>query len=135
MAQSQKKDLAWEFVKWWTGTDAQLSYATSLESLMGSSARYAAADPEVLKQLPWSNRELEALLDQIESTVGISALPGNYMTSRMIQYAFQDVVGEEANPREALYLNVKDINQELYRKRIELHLSVRPQTGGEVSEK
>ena len=45
------------------------------------------------------------------------------MTTRMVQYAFNDVVSDHANPRETLYLNVKDINEELDRKRKELHLS------------
>lgn len=92
---------------------------------MGTSARYAAADPEVLKQLPWSNAELSSLLAQFEQTVGIEAVPGNYMTTRMVQYSFNDVVSDHANPRETLYLNIKDINQELTRKREELHLSVK----------
>lgn len=123
MAKSEKKNSAWEFLKWWTGTQVQLDFANALEALMGSSARYAAADPEVLRQLPWSNAELESLLGQLEETVGIPAVPGSYMSTRMVQYAFNDVVGENANPRETLYLNIKDINQELTRKRQELHLS------------
>ncbi|MCD8009022.1 MAG: extracellular solute-binding protein, partial [Clostridiales bacterium] len=88
MASSDNIDDSWEFVKWWTGTDAQLSFANSLESLMGTSARYAAADPDVLVQLPWSNSELESLLSQFENTVGLPAVPGYYMTTRMVQYAF-----------------------------------------------
>lgn len=123
MAASDKTDASWEFIKWWTGTDAQLSYANSLESLMGTSARYAAADPEVLAQLPWSNDELTKLLSQFESSAGIPAVPGNYMSTRMVQYSFNDVVSNNANPRETLYLNIKDINQELTRKRKELGLS------------
>ena len=124
MANTRDLDASWEFLKWWTSTDVQLRFANSLEALMGTSARYAAADPEVLKQLPWSNVELESLLSQFEQTVGIEAVPGNYMTTRMVQYSFNDVVSEQANPRETLYLNLKDINQELTRKRKELHLSV-----------
>ncbi len=123
MAQSKKQEAAWEFVKWWTGTDAQLSFANSLEALMGTAARYSAADPEVLRQLPWSNAELSSLLSQFEATIGIEAVPGNYMTTRMVQYAFNDVVAKNANPRETLYLNIKSINEELTRKREELHLS------------
>ncbi len=123
MAATDNVNDSWEFVKWWTGTDTQLSFANSLESLMGTSARYAAADPEVLRQLPWSNAELENLLGQFEHTAGLPAVPGNYMTTRMVQYAFNDSVAENANPRETLYLNIKDINEELTRKRQELHLS------------
>lgn len=123
MAQSKKQEAAWEFVKWWTGTEAQLSFANSLEALMGTAARYSAADPEVLRQLPWSNAELSALLSQFDATIGIEAVPGSYMTTRMVQYAFNDVVAKNANPRETLYLNIKSINEELTRKREELHLS------------
>ncbi len=123
MAATDNVNDSWEFVKWWTSTDTQLSFANSLESLMGTSARYAAADPEVLRQLPWSNAELENLLGQFEHTAGLPAVPGNYMTTRMVQYAFNDSVAENANPRETLYLNIKDINEELTRKRQELHLS------------
>ena len=125
MAKNRDLDSCWEFLKWWTSTDTQLQFANSLEALMGTSARYAAADPEVLKQLPWSNAELNNLLSQFEQTVGIEAVPGNYMTTRMVQYSFNDVVSDHANPRETLYLNIKDINQELTRKREELHLSVK----------
>ncbi len=123
MAATDHVEESWEFLRWWTGTDAQLEFANSLEALMGTSARYAAADPEVLRQLPWSNTELASLLGQFENTSGIPAVPGNYMTTRMVQYAFNDVVSDHANPRETLYLNIKDINQELDRKRRELHLS------------
>lgn len=123
MAATGHREASWEFVKWWTGTETQLDFANALEALMGTSARYAAADPEVLKQLPWSNAELESLLSQFENTTGIPAVPGNYMTTRMVQYAFNDVVSDHANPRETLYLNIKDINEELDRKREELHLS------------
>lgn len=124
MAKTKDISASWKFVKWWTGTQAQLDFANSLESLMGTSARYAAADPDVLRQLPWSNSELESLLSQFESTVGLPAVPGNYMTLRMIQYSFSDVVSKNANPRETLYLNIRTIDNELTRKREELGLSV-----------
>ena len=68
----------------------------------GTAARYSAADPEVLRQLPWSNAELSALLDQFEATVGIEAVPGNCMTTRMVQYAFNDVVAKNAKKAQSL---------------------------------
>jgi len=129
MSASRDVEASWKFLQWWTSTDTQLGFANSLESLMGSSARYAAADPEVLRQLPWSNSELESLLGQFEHTAGLPAVPGNYMTTRMVQYAFNDTVSDNANPRETLYLNIKDINEELTRKRQELHLSTVEERG------
>jgi ABC-type glycerol-3-phosphate transport system substrate-binding protein len=113
------KDAAWTFLKWWTGTEAQLQYATKVESVMGTAARYAAADKEVLASLPWSASEYRALASQLEHTKGIPAVPGSYMTTRMVTYAFDDVVSGTANPRETLYLNVKAIDKELSKKRAE----------------
>ena len=116
------KDAAWEFVKWWNDTDQQVAYATTLEAIMGAAARYPAADPNVIAKLPWSNYELEQLLSQYEHLTSMPAVPGYYMNTRMISYAFEDVVADLANPRETLYLNIRDIDKELLKKREEFNL-------------
>jgi len=116
-------DDAWTFLKWWTGTEAQLQYATTIESVMGTAARYAPADKAVLAQLPWSANEYRQLVAQMENTKGMPAVPGSYMAARMVQYAFDDVVANSSNPREALYLNIKTIDKELMKKRAEFGLS------------
>ena len=124
MKGARNPDAAWEFVKWWNSTRSQLSYANTLESVMGAAARYPAADPEVIRQLPWSNRELNQLLSQYRSLNGMPAVPGYYMNTRMISYAFEDVVADLSSPRETLYLNIRDIDGELNKKRAEFGLSV-----------
>lgn len=118
-------DDAWTFLKWWTGADAQLTYANTIESVMGTASRYAPADKKVLEQLPWSASEYKMLVSQLENSKGIPAVPGSYMTTRMISYSFDAVVSDNSNPRETLYLNVKDINKELTKKREEFGLSVK----------
>ncbi len=117
------KDAAWEFVKWWNDTDQQTSYATTLEAIMGAAARYPAADPNVIRNLPWSNAESKQLLSQYEMLTSMPAVPGYYMNTRMISYAFEDVVADLANPRETLYLNIRDIDKELTKKREEFGLN------------
>lgn len=120
MKQTDMPDAAWRFVKWWMQSDTQLSYCQNVESIMGSAARVASANPDVIKQLPWSDSELTALLSQLQSTKGIPAVPGYYMTARMVSYSYSDVVTNNSNPRETLYLNIKSIDNELKRKRTEL---------------
>ncbi len=120
---AKNKDAAWEFVKWWNDTDQQLSYATTLEAIMGAAARYPAADPNVIRNLPWSNSESAQLLSQYENLTSMPAVPGYYMNTRMISYAFEDVVADLANPRETLYLNIRDIDKELTKKREEFGLN------------
>ena len=99
-----------------------LDFCQTVESVMGTAARVTSANIEVIEQLPWSNAELRALLAQFENSSGIPAVPGYYMTTRMIAYSFSDVISSNSNPRESLYLNVESINKELARKRGELGL-------------
>lgn len=122
MKNSDNVEDAWTFVKWWTGTEAQLTYANTIESVLGSASRYAAADKKVLSQLPWAAGEYKQLVSQLEHTKGIPAVPGAYMAARMVQYSFDDVVANGSNPRETLYLNIKAIDKELLKKRIEFGL-------------
>lgn len=120
---ADNKDAAWEFVKWWNETAQQTSYATTLEAIMGAAARYPAADPNVIRNLPWSNAESTQLLAQYDKLISMPAVPGYYMNTRMISYAFEDVVADLANPRETLYLNIRDIDKELTKKREEFGLN------------
>ena len=79
--------------------------------------------------MPWSREEVKTLTSQLEHTKGLHEVPGAYMTTRMIDYAFKNVVTDGQNPREALFLNAKTINKELTKKREEFGLStVEPDT-------
>ncbi len=120
---SKRKDEGWSFLKWWLSDDTQVEYAQTIEAALGSGARYATANKNVLRQLPWSASQADMLLEQFDNTKGVPDVPGYYMTSRMITYAYDNVVTDGQNPREALYVNVKEINEELSTKRKEFDLS------------
>ncbi len=124
---TEDKESAWEFMQWWLSTETQTAYALSLESIMGTAGRYATGMPEVLTQLPWSRDAQAQLLTQFDKTIGIPEVPGGYMTSRMVDYAYRSVVtnSNAMSPREALYLNYLEINEELTKKREEFHLSTK----------
>lgn len=123
LSSSKRQEDGWTFLKWWLSDDTQAEFAQTIEAIMGSGARYATANPNVLRQLPWSASQIDMLLSQFENTKGIPDVPGYYMTSRMVDYAYKNVVTDGQNPREALYINVKEINDELTKKRKEFHLS------------
>ncbi len=128
MSSSKNQEEAWKFLQWWLDTDTQTRYASALEAVMGAAARYPTANIEVLKQLPWSTKDSQELMKQFKETVGMPEVPGGYMTTRAIDYAFRSVVTTDgvtsgANPREALFLNVKQIDKELANKRKEFQLS------------
>ncbi|WP_053985975.1 extracellular solute-binding protein [Niameybacter massiliensis] len=123
LEQGKNRDAAWEFMKWWTSEEVQLEYGTTIEGIMGPAARYPSANVDVVEQLPWSVKDAGALKEQFRATKGLPEVPGGYMTSRMVSYAFKNVVTDGQNPREALYLNAKEINDELTKKRKEFNLS------------
>lgn len=122
--QGKNKDAAWEFMKWWTSEETQVEYGTTIEGVMGPAARYPSANVDVVDQLPWSVKDAQSLKEQFEKTKGLPEVPGGYMTRRMVSYAFKNVVTDGQNPREALYLNAKDIDDELTKKRKEFNLSI-----------
>ena len=120
---SKKKEEAWEFIKWWSGTENQVSYGQELENVMGVAARYPTANIEAMKETPWSMEELEAINAQWKSVREIPEVPGGYYTARQIDYAWRNVVISGGQPRDTLYDYVKYINQEIYSKRKEFGLS------------
>ncbi len=123
MISSKNKKAGWDFIKWWLDTETQVRYANTLEDVMGIAARYASANIDVVRQLHWTTKQSRQLVEQFASTQGVPDVPGAYMTSRMIDYAFKAVVTSGDNPREQLYLKVKEINKELTKKRKEFNLS------------
>lgn len=116
-------DASWEFLQWWSEDEVQLDYATTLEGIMGPSARYPSAKATVISQLSFTLDEREVITTQLQNTTGIPEVPGGYMSARMIDYAFKNVVTDGQNSREALYLNAKAVDDELTKKREEFHLS------------
>ena len=113
---------AWEFMKWWTSAPVQSTYGVELEAIMGQAAKYPTANLEALANLPWSADEYTALSQQFQELVGTPEVPGNYIVTRDISFAYKRVVTQGDNPAEALLDYVKDINDELARKRKEFGL-------------
>lgn len=121
--QSDQKEEAWEFLKWWTSTEVQTRYAEELEALIGLEARWNTSNVEALKSLPWPNEDIEAILKQWDWFKEQPIVLGGYFTQRHVQFAWTRVVLQGENPREALELAYQDINRELRRKQEEFGFS------------
>ena len=124
MQQSDDYDSSWEFLKWWTSTDVQYSYASELESIMGAAARHNTANIEAFKLLPWSKSERDILLSQWEITFGVPEVPGGYYVGRNLENSIREVINNDANPRETFTEYITLINGEITRKRKEFGLKV-----------
>ncbi len=124
MSKTEQPESCWEFLKWWTSTDTQVTFSREMESLMGASARVATANTEAFEQLDWPVSDLETLLEQRDNLLGIPQVPGSYITWRNINNAFYSVTTETdtVSPREELMDKVLLINEEIEFKRAEFDL-------------
>jgi ABC-type glycerol-3-phosphate transport system substrate-binding protein len=119
---SKKRDLAWEFMKWWISSDTQLRFGRELESIMGAAARYPTANYEAFKRLSWGSEQMAVLDEQRNWTIGTPEVPGGYFVSRHITNAVRKILNEGMDTRETLLDYTITINDELIKKRKEFGL-------------
>ncbi len=121
MESAKNKDACWEFIKWWSGHEAQTRYSLDVEAALGVASRATTANKETLKALGWTREELKVLQDQMEYIKFIPIVPGDYYVSRGIQNVSRGVIYDGENPRELLTEWTIKINDELRRKYLEFH--------------
>ena len=118
-ANAKDKDASWEFLKWWTGEQAQASFGRELEYLQGPAARWPTANLAAAGQLSWDTATLEGINRQRATAVGIPEVPGGYITNRYVGNAIRLVINNGGNPREMLLDWDVKINDEISFKRKE----------------
>lgn len=115
---------AWSFMKWWTSADIAADYGNRVEMAIGSVARYTTSNLEAFEKIKWSSEEAAAIKEQRQWVHEIPELVGGYYVGRNLINAFRNVTNNHSNPREKLFYYNKEINDEIWRKRSEYHLSV-----------
>lgn len=118
----EDKQGAWEFIKWFTSAEIQAKYGNNIESVLGPMGRYSTANQEALQMLSWTTKEVNTLLEQMNSQVEIPIIPASYGVTRNLINAFRTVVNDAENARETLFWYNRDINDEITRKRENLGL-------------
>jgi ABC-type glycerol-3-phosphate transport system substrate-binding protein len=121
-AASENRDLAWEFLKWWTHWETQLRFGREMESVMGAAARHPTANIQAFNALPWSTAQLEVLNTQRGWVLGTPEVPGGYYVQRSLIFAARQVINDNVDTRETLLDFVIRINRELINKRREFGL-------------
>lgn len=116
MSQTEKKDEAWEFLKWWMDEETQVAYGQDIEATMGAKGRWNTANLAAFQQLPWDDDDIEVITDSIENAVEQPIVLGGYFTTRHLVNAWNRVYMNNENPRDAIEEAVKDINKELRNK-------------------
>ena len=122
LAQSDKQEAAWTFLRWWMSEETQTRYGRELEAVLGTGARWNTANVNAFFSLPWDARHAEIIRAQMEAAQEQLIVPGGYFTGRHIINAWNRVVVNNENARDSLEEAVKDINKELFNKRMEFGL-------------
>lgn len=115
-------DSAFDFMKWWVSANSQTEYGRTLEAALGVSARYTPANIKALEAIGWNDQELAVLKEQMLATVNVPQIPGNYVVSRSLTSALRAAIAGTYTPSRAISIWNKDINNEIYRKRVEFEL-------------
>ncbi len=118
------KQNGWEFMKWWVSTVSQVRFGREIESVLGSSARYATANKFAFEQLAWSSDQVRVLTEAREWAVGYREIAGGYYTNRHMTNAVRRVIDKKTDPRETILDYARTVNEEIVKKRTEFGLSL-----------
>jgi len=119
MKHAKHKEEGWRFLKWWSSTENQVNYSEQLEQTMGIVARYAPANLEAFDRLDWNREDIAAIGTQRKKLIGVPEVPGSYIVTRYVGFAFSAVVDSSQDPVKALLDYTEKINLELERKQAE----------------
>ncbi len=113
----------WEFVKWWSGKEAQADFGSEVVSIMGDGAKYFTANKEALGSLPWTKSEYDNINYQFKALSAKPEMPGGYIITRYVTFAYQAVYNEKKDAVQEMNSYIDEINAELNRKRKEFELA------------
>ena len=97
-----RENEAWEFIKWWTSAETQLSYSNNLESILGTVGRVASANIEAVSGMSWKPEDLKIILEQWSQVKEIEEIPGSYYLTRSLDQAFWSVISGSSTTKEAI---------------------------------
>ncbi len=122
LATSDEPELAFEYLNWWSSAETQTEYGKRLESLLGMSARWATANTEAFRALPWPTAHMRVIEESWQWIREAPYVVGGYFTARHVNNAISRCVAGNYTPRESLEEAIRQINIELERKRRDFKL-------------
>lgn len=123
VAKDGMADDAWEFLKWWTDADTQVTYSTEMKAENGESAELPVANVEAIRNGGLRSEFKEVVLSLLDDLKAEPQVPGGYITGRTIRNAFISVVTTNVDPVDTLYIELDAINTEITNKRREFGLT------------
>ena len=116
MNNSNEKEAAWEFLKWWVSEDVQYRYSRDVEAILGETARISSSNPHAVERLSWDPEMLDVIMNQWSNVTEVAEVPGSYYVARSIDQAFWATKNKTDSPREALLKWAEVSDREITRK-------------------
>lgn len=116
-ANSDKKEKAWIFLKWWLSKETQVKFARTLVNRYGPTYLWNTANVNAFKELDFiDERHKKVILNQWKWIREVQRHPGGYMTEREVSNIWNRVVVEGYPLRTSIDRSVIIVNRELERK-------------------
>jgi len=112
-------DNSWDFMKWWTSTETQTSFAYALQSTYGPEYVWLSSNLEAVKNAPIDAADKRVMLEQFTWINDVPRLPGGYMLERGLSDIWNTTVLEGTPIRVAIDMQKISIDREIKRKMIE----------------
>ena len=110
---SDKKEAAWDFIKWWLSDETQAEFAQTLQAKFGSAFVWNSANYNAFAELAIPAKHREVILSQWQNAQNVRHTPATYMLERSLSNAWYDVVQEGVPVRRALNAVAADTQQEM----------------------
>ncbi len=120
LADTEKPQESWEFLKWWMSTETQVEFERQLIMNYGPEYLWYTANLEAFRYLPIPEEDKDVILAQWEWLQEPVKLPGTYMQERSLSDAWNQIVFNGVNPRAAIDDAILTTNREMARKMEEL---------------
>lgn len=117
---SDKVEQSWEFLKWWTSHDVQVSYTYMLQSTYGNEFFWIPSNVEALADAPIEQADKDVILEAVQWIKDVPRTPGQYQVERSISDIWNTMVFDGTSAQVAVDEKVIDINREIRKKMKEL---------------
>ena len=113
---SNKKEDAWKFMKWWASADTQLKYSSKMINTYGRRYLWNTANNVAFEKLSWDEQDKEVILEQWSWLREVAKIPGSYIIEREISNIWNSVVFNDENLRSTVSDSIIKQNKEIGRK-------------------
>lgn len=113
---SKRQEDAWELLKWWTSSEAQVKFGNRMQTIYGPTYKWNTANLEAFGQMPWPAEDIKVIQEQWKWLKDVPHIPGDYMLERMLSDAWNKIVFNGVNPRRAIEDATILTNREMAKK-------------------